>query len=358
MKKVSLNDIAKSLSVSKALVSFVLNGQGEEKGISSKTQERVRAKAKDLNYKPNFIARGLRLGKSHTIGLIVADISNKFYAKIAKRIEEVAAENNYHLIICSSDEDPVKELGLIEMLRERQVDGLIISTTQQDTSIFKQLKKETFPFVLIDRNLPHLQTNYVGVENIEGAYLATQKLLNNGYQKIALLKISPFYLSTIKEREVGYRAALKDNQIKVNNKLICEIDFNDIEGHLRKVLNELIQPAIGIHAIFSLNNHITIACLEYLNELNIRVPQDLAIISFDDIELFRLSFPTITAIAQPIEEIGGQAVKILFETMNGELKQKTKNISLPVKLIERRSCGSFLYNESNERKRQLIHNNN
>jgi len=203
LKKVSLNDIAKSLSVSKALVSFVLNGQGEEKGISSKTQERVRAKAKDLNYKPNFIARGLRLGKSHTIGLIVADISNKFYAKIAKRIEEVAAENNYHLIICSSDEDPVKELGLIEMLRERQVDGLIISTTQKDTTIFKQLKKEAFPFVLIDRNLPQLQTNYVGVENIKGAYLATQKLLTNNYQKIALLKISPFYLSTIKEREVG-----------------------------------------------------------------------------------------------------------------------------------------------------------
>ncbi len=357
MKKVSLNDIAQSLKVSKALVSFVLNGQGEEKGISPKTQQRVRAKAKELNYKPNFIARGLRLGKSHTIGLIVADISNKFYAKIAKRIEEVASENNYHLFICSSDEDPGKEIELIEMLCERQVDGLIISTTQKDSAVFKQLKKESFPFVLIDRKLTQLKTNYVGVENYKGAYMATRQLIKNGYQKIALLKISPDYLSTISEREAGYKSALKEHKIKINNKLIREIDFNNIKNHLRQALNELMQPAIGIQAIFSSNNHITIACLEYLNELNIRVPQDLAIVSFDDIELFRLSFPTITAVAQPIEEIGGEAVNVLFNTMNGKDDGQTKQVSLPVKLVERRSCGSFLHNESTDKKRQLIHFN-
>lgn len=349
MKKVSLSDIAKNLNVSKALVSFVLNGQGDVKGISPKTQQRVLEKAKELNYKPNYIARGLRLGKSNTIGLIVADISNKFYAKIAKQIEEVAAKNNYHLIICSSDEDPIKELELIEMLRERQVDGLIISTTQKDAAVFTQLKKESFPFVLIDRKLFQLQTNYVGVENKAGAYLATDHLINSGYQRIALLKISPAHLSTIKEREAGYRAALKNYKIKVNNKFIHEIKFSDIKGNVRLLLTELLKSSEGIQAIFSLNNHITTACLEYLNELNIRVPKDIAIVSFDDIELFKLSYPTITAIAQPIEEIGGEAVQLLFEAIDGKLNGETKQINLPVELIERKSCGTFLLHETLER---------
>lgn len=349
MKKVSLSDIAKSLNVSTALVSFVLNGQGGEKGISPRTQQRVIEKAKELNYKPNYIARGLRLGKSNTIGLIVADISNKFYAKIAKRIEEVAAKNNYHLIICSSDEDPEKEIALIEMLRERQVDGLIISTTQKNPTVFTQLKIESFPFVLIDRKLSKLQTNYVGVENFKGAYLATEQLIHNRYQKIALLKVSPSYLSTIKEREAGYKAALRDNQLKVNKKIICEIEFGDLKENVRKLLNELLKSSFGIQAIFSTNNNITIACLEYLNELSIRVPQDMAIVSFDDIELFQLSYPSITAVAQPIEEIGGEAVNVLFDTMNGKYSGQTKQVNLPVKLIERRSCGSFLFNELKEK---------
>ena len=341
MKTTSLNDIAKSLNVSKTLVSFVLNDQGDKKGISSKTQKKVLDKAKELNYKPNHIARGLRLGKSFTIGLIVADISNKFYAKIAKQIEKVACQYNYNLIFCSSDENPEKEVELINMLKERQVDGIIISTSQQNAAIFSQLKKEKYPFVLIDRNLPKLSAHFVVVDNYTGAYEATEHLIKNGYQKIALLKISPAYLSTIRERELGYRGALKNNGIRINNKLIRTINFSDIQQIVRSVLRELIQPPFKIDAIFSVNNNITVACLEYLNEMNLRIPQDLAIVSFDDIDLFRFSYPTITAVAQPIEEIGEIAVNILMDEING-LTQDKKQLALPVKLIERRSCGIFV----------------
>ena len=341
MKKTSLNDIAKSLNVSKTLVSFVLNDQGDKKGISSKTQKKVLDKAKELNYKPNHIARGLRLGKSYTIGLIVADISNKFYAKIAKQIEKVACQYNYNLIFCSSDENPEKEVELINMLKERQVDGIIISTSQKNATIFSQLKKEKYPFVLIDRNLPKLSAHFVGVDNYNGAYQATEHLIKNGYQKIALLKISPAYLSTIKERELGYRAALKNNGIRINNKFIRTINFSDIQQIVRSVLHELIQAPFKIDAIFSVNNNITVACLEYLNEMNLRIPQDLAIVSFDDIDLFRFSYPPITAVAQPIEEIGEVAVNILMDEING-LTQDKKQLALPVKLIERRSCGIFV----------------
>ena len=345
MKKISLNDIAKSLNVSKTLVSFVLNDQGKKNGISPKTQKMVLDKAKELNYKPNQIARGLRLGKTHTIGLIVADISNKFYAKIARKIEQVASQHNYNVIFCSSDENQEKEIQLINMLKERQVDGIIISTTQKQSDVFSRLKKEKYPFVLIDRNLPKLVTNFAGVDNYTGAFEATQHLLNIGYKKVALLKISPIHLSTIKEREMGYRYALKHNGIRVNNKLIRTIDFSNIRQEVRSVIDELIQLPINIDAIFSTNNNITVACLEYLNELSLHIPKDVALVSFDDIDLFRFSYPSITAVAQPIEEIGEIAVNILLDEINGKSQDK-KHIVLPVKLIERKSSGVLDNQES------------
>jgi len=340
MKKASLNDIAKSLNVSKALVSFVLNGQGDKKGIRPETQQKVIAKAKELNYKPNQIARGLRLGKSNTIGLIVADISNKFYAKIAKQVEVVAAQNNFNLIFCSSDENEEKELELIDMLRERLVDGIIISTTQKDAKAFARLKKENYPFVLIDRNLPRVSAHYVGVDNYSGAYQATEHLIKNKYQKIGLLKISPSFLSSIRERETGFRAALKDNGIRANNKLIRTIDFSAIKKSVRKELQELIEPPYKIEALFSVNNNITVACMEFLREMNLRIPQDVAIVSFDDIDLFRLSYPTITAVAQPVEKIGETAVNLLLDEINGK-NGGPKQVVLPVQLISRRSCSIF-----------------
>ncbi len=340
MKKVSLQDIAAHLNVSKSLVSFVLNGKGNERGIHPDTQRRVLEKARELNYKPHFIARGLRMGRSHTIGLIVADISNNFYATIARRVEEVAGQNNYRLIFGSSDEDPEKEIALIEMLRERQVDGLIISTTQNKTAVFTSLRKEKFPFVLIDRQFPMLKTNYVGVENHNGAYRATRQLIRNGYRKIALLKISPGYLSPVKERERGYRDAMKDAGIRISNNWVREIDFRQLRSQVNQSLKQLLSPVHNIEAIFTINNRVAVACLECLQEMQLSIPDDLALISFDDIALFRLSNPKVTAIAQPLNEIGEEAVKILLAEIDGNHKGLPARKILPVSLVARESCGA------------------
>jgi len=341
LKKKSLHDIAADLGVSKTLVSFVLNGRGNEKGISPETQKKVLQKAKDFNYKPNHFARGLRLGKTQTIGLIVADISNKFYAKIARQIEIIASQNNYNLIISSSDEDPEKEVALINMLRDRNIDGLIISTTQKNAAIFSQMKKEKYPFVLIDRNMPKASFNFVGCDNYQGAYDATKHILDNGFKKIGLLKISPVHLSSIKERELGYRAAFKDRGLRMNGKYVRTIDFNDIRDSVRDALRELLQPPLAIDAVFSLNNNITVACMECFNEMNLRIPQDIALLSFDDIELYRFSYPTITAVAQPVAEIGEVAVNLLLDEINGISVEK-KQVILPVNLVQRRSSGIFV----------------
>ncbi|MBN1338493.1 MAG: LacI family DNA-binding transcriptional regulator, partial [Bacteroidales bacterium] len=337
VKKVSIKDIADSLKVSKSLVSFVLNGQGNEKGIHTETQRKVIRKARELNYQPNLMARGLRLGKTNTIGLIVADISNKFYAKIARQIEKEAARNNYNLIICSTDEDPARENALIHLLRERQVDGLIISTTQKSTELFSRMKHENYPFVLIDRQLAKINTNYVGVENRDGAFRATRLLIVNGYRKIALFRISPSYLSSVREREQGYRDALKDGNIRVNSKLICEISFSNLNQQVKQALAGLKDAGIFPDAIFTVNNRIAVAILESLGEMDLSIPDDVALISFDDIELFRFSCPSITAIAQPVEEIGQEAVNILLQSINGQVNGAFIRKVLPVRLIERNS---------------------
>ena len=234
MKKTSLADLAGELGVSKTLVSLVMNNKGDKNGISKKTQQKVFEKAKELNYKPNQFARGLRLGRSNTIGLIVADISNPFYASICRSIEDAASEHNYHLIICSTDENPDKENALIELFIDRHVDGMIIATTQNKPENFKILTESNIPFVLIDRDIPSFEANKVLVDNYKSTNKAIQLLIKNGRRKIAMLSISPSHLNPIKERVRGYKDTLKKNNIKVNSSWIREINFSMFEKTVKQ----------------------------------------------------------------------------------------------------------------------------
>lgn len=342
MKKVSLADVAKSLGVSKTLVSLVLNNRGDEKGINKDTQQRVRDKVKELNYKPNQFARGLRIGKSNTIGLVVADISNSFYAKLCRSIEDHCTSNGYNLMICSSDENPEKESELIQMLVDRQVDGLIISSTQKNYTDINQLKKNNFPFVLIDRDIPKIEANYVGVENKLGAKNVVDHLIKLGNRKIGHLTISPSHLSSLKERTAGYKEALKEHGIRVDNNLIREISFDKIKEDVRRELKELLSPPQSINSLFVANNNIAVACLECFKEMKIRIPQDIALVSFDDIDAFKLCYPPVTAVVQPITKMGEEAVSILIDNIKNNENFQHKKISLPTRLEVRKSCGSFI----------------
>ena len=343
MKKASLADIAKALSVSKTLVSLVLNGKGNEVGINVDTQKRVVAKAQELNYKPNQFARGLRMGKSNTLGLVVSDISNTFYAKICRSAEDYAARNGYNLFICSSDENAVKELHLIQMLVDRQVDGLIISTSQETTKEFTRLKKLKLPFVLIDRHFPRLDANYVTVDNFQGGYDATKHLLDIGHKRVGHLTISPSHLITVKERTRGYREALKDAGIRYEKSLVREIPFYNIHTRVKQEVKELLRSPHNISALFVANNNLATAVIECMNELQLRIPHDLALVSFDDVELFKLCYPPVTAVSQPIEEIGRKATEILIgQLKNPEKIGQTEKVVLKTDLVIRRSCGSFI----------------
>jgi len=342
MKKTVLSDIAKSLGVSVSLVSLVLNGKGNQNGISKETQQKVEDKAKELKYKPNQMARSLRLGKSNTIGLIVADISNAFYARIARGIEQKANEKGYNLIFCSTEENPEKEIALIRMLKERQVDGLIISTTLKDTTEILQLKKENFPFVLVDRYIKRLETNYVVTNNYEGAVAAMQHLIDLGHERIAILTVTPAHLSSVNDRYTAYKDILKKNDIRFNKNFVKQISFNDVENETEQAVKELLQMPNYVTAIFTVNNNLAVAVLETLHKIGKKIPDDISLVSYDDIRLFRFCVPTITAVAQPVEQIGERAVELLLSEIEKDGKKDNNNkIVLPPSFVIRNSSSKI-----------------
>ncbi|MBI5220200.1 MAG: LacI family DNA-binding transcriptional regulator [Bacteroidia bacterium] len=336
-KKISINDIARSLGVSKTLVSLVINNKSDIHGISKITQQKVWDKIKEMNYKPNLMARNLRLGRSNTIGLIVSDISNPFYSRMARHIEDLAEKKGYNLIICSTDEKIDKEIALIKMLKNRQVDGLIISSSQKNISEFNTLLAENYPLVLVDRCIPKLKTNYVTVDNTKGAYEAVEHLIKQGYERIAAFAISPVHVSTINDRIQGYLKALKDHKLNYGNAYLREIPFDNVKAAVKKEFKKLIEGKNKIQALFAINNNIATACMEAINENRIKVPHDLALVCFDDVDLFKLTSPTITAVAQPIDEICENALKFLFAEISSKGAAEKKKITLATKLIIRRS---------------------
>jgi LacI family transcriptional regulator len=346
MKRASLKDIAEALNVSKTLVSLVLNNKAEQWGISEETRKKVVKKAEELNYHPNQMARGLRTGKSNIIGLVIADISNPFYAKISRTIEHEVAKSGYQLVVCSSDEVEEKEYKLIELLKDRQrVEGLIVATTQKKMDQFQQLKKESFPMVFIDRKPDGIPSNYVGVDNYKGAFDMVEHMIKQGLKKIGLINVSPTYISTLQDRVEGYKDALKKYNIKLSN-AIQAVSYHDIEKTTEEAVRNLVSAPSSMEGLFVVNNNVAVHCLQTIHKMNLRIPEDIALACFDDMDAFKFSHPPLTTVAQPLEKIGEEAVKLLMKQVNGKTAPAPQSRILPTKLVIRKSCGSFLRESS------------
>jgi len=200
------------------------------------------------------------------------------------------------------------------------------------------LNEEKYPFVLIDRTIPDLKANTVGVDNFKGSYEAITHLIKQGYKNIAAFSVSPVHVSTINDRINGYLRCLKDNNLSYGKKLLVEIPFNDVKNSVKFQLSNILYGKEKVGAIFAINNNIGITCLEALNEMRVQVPEDIGFVCFDDLEIFRFGRPTITAVSQPIEDICKNAVEILLnEIKNKEHSTEKQQIKLPTSLIIRRS---------------------
>lgn len=320
MKKISMKDIAQELNTSITTVSFVINGKSAEMGISPATEKKVRDLIKKRGFNPNSAARMLRTGKSKTIGLIVEDIGNYFFGNIAKIIEVEANKNGYSVFFSSTENNDDTARQLINKMRNSSVDGYIITATQGIREEILKLKKENVPFVLIDRLIPDVETNYVILDNYSGSYNLTRHLIDNGYQKIGFISIFS-EMSMMTEREKGFQQAMTDAKLTVPAKSILKVNFSDSEEKIIKTITRYVKANPQLDALFFATNYLGVMGIDALQKCKLTIPTDIAVVSFDDNDLFRLLSPSITVAAQPIKEIAIQSIELLLKVIKKEQKQ-------------------------------------
>lgn len=333
-KKVAIGDIAKQLDISITTVSFIINGKAEEKRISPELTRKVMKVVSDLGYVPNHLAKSLRTGKTNIIALIVEDISNPFFANVARLIEEKADEKGYKIFYCSSDNDVTKTSELIKVFRERQVDGYIITPSIGIEKDIKGLLHNNSPVILFDRLLPDIATNYVGVDNEGSTYKAIKHLIKQGYKNIAFVTLTSAQPQML-ERLSGYQRAIKEFNLQ---SFIKKINYQDEDESKVQKLISFFSASKKLDAVFFATNYLGIDGLDALGRLNMKIPDDIAVISFDDHDLFRLYSPSITAVAQPIEEMSRKIIELLLQSIEHvKEREKTRKLVLPGSLIIRKS---------------------
>lgn len=326
-KKVSIKDIAAHVGVSTALVSYVLNNKKEGR-ISKEVAAKIKKAALDLNYQPNQIARSLKSQKTLTIGLIVADIANPYSSQIARIIEDEAQRNGYSVIFGSSDESAEKTQDLIMLLLNRQVDGFIIALPEHAEEQVYYLKRLGVPFVLIDRYYPAIPTNYVAIDNYEAAGKAIRHLIENGRKRIGVVsyQTSLFHLN---ERVKGATDLLEDKC------LVGEVRIDHIYEDVSNAVNRFLSHPNPVDAIFFTTNLLSVSGLKCINEKGIRIPEQLAIVGFDETDSFDLFYAPVTYVRQPMSELGKASVKLLLNAI--ENNDAIETINLDAELIIRNS---------------------
>lgn len=334
-KAIVIGDIARHLNISATTVSFILNGKAREKRISDELAEKVLKYVKEVNYSPNQLAQSLRTGKTNLIGLIVENISNPFFANVARMIEENAYKKGFRIIYCSSENDTAKARELIKVFRERKIDAYIITPTTGMEDDVRHLLQEELSVVLFDRYFPDLATNYVVVDNFQSTYHAIVHLVKQGYQRIAFITLKSDQ-TQMNDRLDGYKKAMKENHLKT---YISKIHFQENGHDYVKHITAFLQKEKTVDAVFFATNYLGISGLEAIKNLHKKIPSDIGVVSFDDHELFRLYSPSITVIGQPIEEISQQLIQILLKDIetSKEKDKEMKKMVLPANLIVRQS---------------------
>jgi LacI family transcriptional regulator len=336
MKKVSLKDIARMVGVSPSTVSFVLNGKATEMRISTKLAKKIREVAIRENYQPNNIAVSLRTGRSRIIGLIVDTISGNFFASLARIIESEAEKFGYKVIYCSTGNEVKKARDLLAMLYQYHVDGYLIIPTEGLQKEVENLSRHKKPLVLMDSYFTGTTLPYVLVNNYEGVALAIRHLIEKGYRKIGFV-CNDISLVQMLERKRGYLETLKANNIPYNKRMLLETKYNSPEDEIVRGISSFIKQTKP-EAIMFAANYLGVHGLESIKNLNLTIPRDIAVVCFDDHEIFRLFSPSITSIQQPVESIAKIAIQLLMQQLGkSEMKEKFDQVEVSPILLLRHS---------------------
>ena len=335
-KKHSIKAIAKDLNISPTTVSFVLNGKATQNRISQRMIEKVLAHVDQIGYRPSQLAKSLRTGRSSIIAFMVEDISNPFFAYIAKSIEEKAFLEGYKVIYCSTNNDPDKTSNLVRMLSDLQVDGYIITPPERmNSKVVKELCDSGKPVILFDRYLPDVDCSHVVIDNFQATALGLDLLTAKGLKKTGFITLDSDQ-SQMQDRLAAYHHCCAVNGVE---RRILKIPFSSATSEVAGVLmQEFFMAHLDLEAVFFTTNYLAMTGIHMLKQLGIKIPDDLAVIAFDDNEFFKFNNPSITSIVQPKEEIADHVVKIMFEMLTaGHTTPNHQKVVLPAILIRRES---------------------
>lgn len=338
---VTIYDIAKKANVSPMTVSRVINNSAK---TTETTRKKVESAIQELGYIPNTAARSLVSKSTNLVSLLITDITNPFFTKVARGAEDKANQMGLQLILSNSDEDSKKEADYIDMLISRNVDGVLLAPTgNQSKDNIKKLIKYNIPFVLIDREVKGIESDIVLGDNYEGSRKLVKHLIELGHRKIALIN-GPQNISTAYEREKGYIETLKLNGISINKNIMAQVQFNknDHRSIYTIVENLLSLPKQEVPtAIFAGNNFIAGTVINALKHFGLKLPEDMSVVCFDELEPFFKINNFLTSAIQPAYSFGYTGIQFLIERISGTIpKNEYRRVTLSPDIV---------YNESSQR---------
>lgn len=324
MKKTSLKDIARELGVSIALVSYVLNGKRLNR-VSGELADRIRSKAAELHYQADPIARSLKTRKTFTIGVLVPDITNPFFARLAGAIQAEAGRCGYAVLMGSAGEDRSVFSEILHRLLERSIDGLILGPVADSIGLIGPLQDAGFPVVLVDRFFPEMSLSAVSVDHYRAAFQAVTHLIDQGCRTISMLSYESA-LFLIHERERGFRDALAAGGLEFRPQQLQRIDYHRVSDTIGPAMDDLLDSAPD--GIFFVANMAATAGIQHLNQRRIRIPDQVAVISFDENEASALFYAPISFMRQPIAEIAAESVRLVLAPAGSP-----RQVLLPAELV-------------------------
>lgn len=330
----TIRDVARIAGVAPITVSRVINNTGY---ISEETRIRVETAIEELHYVPNTLSRSLRFKKTNTIALLVSDINNPFWPIVTRGVEDASQEHGLNVILCNTDENTEKLERYVTVLLQKQVDGFLLVPTGDDERIVRSIEKQQVPMVLLDRTLPNAAQDTVRSDSRQGAYDATRYLIELGHERITMIS-GPLNVSTGRDRLEGYQRAMQDADLDAS--LVHCGGWRQESGY--QYTREILQrPGPRPTAIFAGNNVIASGVLRALVDHGLRVPDDISLLSFDDLPSWFAPKPFMTVIAQSPYELGQRAAQHLVQTITGAITPEARDIVLPVELIVRASCAQI-----------------
>lgn len=303
---VTIKDVARDAGVSVTTVSHVVNST---RFVSADARVRVLAAIESLRYVPSALARSLKNNRTHTIGTMLPNSSNPYFAEIIRGIEDTCFGEGFSVILCNSDDDPHKQGQYIRVLAEKQVDGLIVLSSGGDDELGEHLRRTRMPLVLVDREVEHLDADLVEVNHEAGGWLATRHLLELGHRNIGCIT-GPLELSSAAQRLAGWRRAMAEAGLPVPPKVLRPSDFTSAGGHA--AMQSLLATQPRLTAVFACNDLMAFGAISAAASVGLRLPDDLSVVGFDDIALAAYCSPPLTTVAQPKHQLGAVAAGMLL----------------------------------------------